>query len=71
MPSDHSAVMRGLAEELVVPEANGSAQELRRGNGKSRMPEQIMKAGRDSPRAKGMKKHMIGIARFVGVVLMK
>jgi hypothetical protein len=35
------------------------------------MPEQIMKTGRDPPRAECMKEDMIRIGRFVGVVFVK
>ena len=55
MPSDNPAVMRRLGKNLVVPETNGAAQQLRGGNEKSRVPKQVVEAGCDAPRPQGMK----------------
>src|SRR5258708_17159712 len=61
VPGHNSAVMSGFAEQLVVPEANGAAQQLRRRNSKCRVPEQIVKAWRGAPGAERMEQHLVGI----------
>src|SRR5206468_3726590 len=65
MPRHDAPMMRGLAEQLVMPKAHGPAQQLRRGHQKRRIPEQVMKTRRDAPRAQRMKEHRPGISRFV------
>src|SRR5215831_16833074 len=62
VPGNNSPVMSRFAEKLVVPEANGAAQQLRRGNRDSWVPEQVVKAWRDAPRAERMEQNMAGIA---------
>ena len=64
-------MMSGLAEELIVPEANGSSEKLRRWDRKCRMPEQVVKTSGNPPCPERMEQHMIGIARFVRVVFVK
>src|SRR5262245_9365752 len=54
MPGDYTAVIRWFAEELIVPEPQRTAEQLRSGNEESRMPEQIMEAGFDAPGAEGV-----------------
>src|SRR5262245_2036247 len=51
MPSDDAAMPRGFAKELIVPESDRAAEQLARGDGKRRMPEDVVKAGTDSPGA--------------------
>src|SRR5450755_4332644 len=65
MPGHDSAVMSRLAEKLVVPEPNRSAKKLRRRNCERRMPQEIVKTGRDPPCAEGMEQHVIRIAGLV------
>src|SRR5258705_7939450 len=60
VPGHNSPVMSGFAEQLVVPEANGAAQQLRRRHSECRVPEQIVEAWRDAPGAERMEQHMIG-----------
>ena len=71
MPRDHSAMMRGLAEQLIVPETHRASEQLRRRHQNRRIPKQVMKAGRDPPRAQSMKKHRCWIGRFVGMIFVK
>src|SRR5689334_5375042 len=71
MPGHDATVMRRLAEELIVPEANGSAQKLHGRDREGRMPQDVVKTGRDPPCAEGMEQHMIGITRLVRVVFVK
>ena len=61
VPRDHAAVARGLAEQLVVPEAHRAAEELRRRHGEARVPQQVVERGRDAPR----------VCRFVRVVFVE
>src|SRR5262249_1919992 len=68
VPGPNSPVTGGFAEQLVVPKANAAAQQLRRRNGDSRVPQQVVKAWRDPPGAERMEQHMVGIGRLVRVV---
>src|SRR5208283_2964569 len=71
MPRNYSAVLRGLAEQLVVPEAYGSAQKLRRGHDKRWAPQDVVKCGLDSPGAQRVKQNRVRVLRFVRVVLVE
>lgn len=71
MPGDDSAVTRGFAEELVVPEPDGATEKLRGGHEERRVPQDVVKAGRDAPGAKGVEQHGGRVVRFVGVELVK
>src|SRR5215510_11540949 len=57
MPGDHSAMVRGFTEELIVPKTNRAAEQLRRGHQNRRVPEQIMKSRRDTPGSQRMKQN--------------
>ena len=65
MPGHDSAMMSGLAEKLVVPEPNRSAQKLRCRDGDCGMPQEVVKTGRYTPCAQSMKQHVIRITRLV------
>ena len=65
MPGHDSAMMSRLAEKLVVPEPNRSAQKLRCRDRECRMPQEIVKTGRYPPCAQGMEQHVIRITRLV------
>ena len=65
MPGHYAAVMGRLAEQLIVPEANCSPQELRRGNRKGGVPEQVVKTGCYTPCAQRMEQDVIRVVRFV------
>ena len=69
VPRDAAAVSRGLAEELVVPEAHRAAQELRGREREARVPQKVMKARRDSPSAQRVEEHARRVARLVRVEL--
>src|SRR6266571_5443134 len=71
MPCDDPAVMRWLTEQLIVPETHCAAEQLRRRHQKRRIPQQVMKARRDSPRAQRMKQNGRRIGRFVRVKLVE
>ena len=71
MPRHDAAVLGRLAEELIVPEAHGAAEQLAGGNQKSRMPEKIVKARRDAPGAERVEQHARRIGGFVGVVFVE
>src|SRR5215208_7219901 len=71
MPGDHAAVTRGLAKELIVPEPHGAPEKLRRGDCESRVPEYVVKPGRDAPCPQRMKEGIFGVFRFVRVKLVK
>src|SRR5947208_2858686 len=49
MPGDHSAVVRGLTEQLIMPEAHGPPDQLGSGDDESRIPENVMERRLDSP----------------------
>ena len=69
MPGYDAAMLGRFAEQLVVPEPHRAAEQLAGGHRERRMPQQIVKAGRNPPSAQRMEQHGIGIVRFVGVVL--
>ena len=69
MPGDDSAVLGRFAEQLVMPEPDGSAQQLRGRDPKRPMPEQIVKTWRNPPRSQGVKQDAVRISGLVGVVL--
>ena len=71
MPCDNAAVLGRLAEELIVPESHGPAEQLAGRHRERRRPEHIMKAGRNPPRPQGMKQHFRRIDRFVGMKFVK
>ena len=71
VPCHHAAVVGGFAEELVVPEAYGSAKELRGGDGEGGVPEDVVEAGGDAPCAERVEEHGAGIGGFVGVVFVE
>src|SRR5437870_12281614 len=60
-------MMGGFAKNLVVPETQPPAQQLRRGYQKRGAPKQIMKARHDAPGPKRMKQHSRRIGRFIGM----
>jgi len=62
-------MQRRLAEQLIVPESDGTTQQLRGGRCDGRMPKQIVQADTDPPGAQGMKQHSIRISRLVRVIL--
>jgi len=49
VPGDYAAMMRGLAEELIVPEADSAVEELRCGYEKGGTPEDIVECGAGAP----------------------
>jgi hypothetical protein len=55
MPDYNAAVMRGLIEDLVMPETDWTIKQLRRRNDKRRIPQQVVKARLDAPGAKRVK----------------
>jgi len=71
MPRDHSAMVRGFAEKLIVPETYRPSEQLRRRHQESRVPKQVVKTWRDAPRAQGMKEHCFRIGGFIGMKFVK
>lgn len=71
VPGNNTAMPRRLAKKLVMPEAHGTAKQLRRGNEKSGIPEQIMEARGDAPSAEGVKENATWIRRLVDMVFVK
>src|ERR1043165_648632 len=71
MPDHDAAVMCGFVEDLIVPEANYSIEQLSRRNSESRMPQDVVQSRRDAPCSEGVKEYLIGIGRFVGVEFVK
>src|SRR5215469_15248778 len=71
MPGHDSAVMRRFAEQLVMLEADRAAQQLRCRGGECRMPQQVVKAGGDTPGPERVEQHMVGIGGLVRMVLVK
>ena len=71
VPRDDAAVMCGLDEELVVPEADGAAEELGGGDEEGRVPEQVVEGGADAPGAEGVKEDAGRVGGLVGMVLVE
>ena len=69
VPGDHAAVLRRLAEELVVPEPHGAVEQLARRHRERRIPEDVVERRRDPPGPEGMEQHPARVGRLVGVVL--
>ena len=67
MPDDDAAVVCRFVEDLIVPEAHWTIEQLSRRHGESRMPQDIVQSRRNAPRAECVKKYLIGIGRFVCV----
>ena len=65
MPGHDPSMLRGLAEQLVVPEPNRTADQLTRGNDNCRIPKHIVKRSFDSPRSQCMEKNIVRIAGLV------
>jgi hypothetical protein len=62
VPRNHSAVQCRLAEQLIVPESDGTTEQLRGGCCDGRMPKQIVQTHTDPPGAEGMKQNSIRIS---------
>ena len=69
MPGHDTAVPRRFAEELVVPESHGAAQQLAGRHHKRRVPQQIVESRRDPPGPEGVEQHGIRVGRLVRVIL--
>jgi hypothetical protein len=65
VPGDDASETRGFHEQLVVPEPHGTGQELARGNQDRRVPEKIVKRGRDAPRAERVEEDPSRLERLV------
>src|SRR5207248_11772316 len=57
MPRDYSAMLRWLAEKLVVPEAHSAIEQLRCRHCESRIPQHIMETSCDAPRSERVKEN--------------
>jgi hypothetical protein len=69
MPRDDASVIGRFAEQLIVPEPDGTAQQLRCRNSERSMPEQIVEPGRNPPRSQSVKQDSVRIGGLVGMVL--
>jgi hypothetical protein len=69
MPCNHAAVVRRLAEQLVVPEAGAAAQQLRGCPCNTWSPEHVVEGGGDAPCAQRVKHDLGRIGALVAVVL--
>jgi hypothetical protein len=54
---------------LIVPEPDRPSQQLLRRRQQSWIPEDVVQPRLDPPRAKRMKQHRVGVARFIAVIL--
>src|SRR3990172_1799756 len=71
VPGHDASEMRRLHEELVVPEAHSSPEELTRGNDDCDVPEEIVERGRDAPGAERVKENAARLARLVRMPLVE
>src|SRR5215469_16633738 len=71
MPGDDTTMTGRLAEELVVPEAYAALEQLRSRHCEGRMPQNVVKAGRDTPGSQRVKQDLCRIGRFVGMILVE
>src|SRR4026208_1241967 len=65
MPDNYAAMMGRFVEDLIVPEPDCATEQLRGGNNKRLVPEQIVQARLDTPRTQRMKEDAFGIGRLV------
>ena len=71
VPGHDASEMGGLHEELVVPEAHSSPEELARGNEDGGVPEEIVERGRDAPGAERVEENAARLAGLVRVPLVE
>src|SRR5262245_38742166 len=71
VPRDDAAVLRRLAEELIVPETDRALEQLRRGGQERWRPQKIVERGRRAPGAERVEEDRRRVARFVRVVLVE
>jgi len=71
VPGDDASVVRWFDEKLIVPEADGAAEELGSGDEEGGVPEQVVEGGADAPSAEGMEEDTGRVGGLVGVVLVK
>src|SRR4051812_11384870 len=64
VPRHYSAVLRGFAEQLIVPEPNRAAQQLRRGHQKRRVPQNVVERLLDAPSTQRVEQDCAGVLRF-------
>ena len=67
MPNDNAAVVRRFVEDLIVPEAHWSIEQLSRRDNESRMPQDIVQSLGNAPCSERVKKYLVRIGRFVCV----
>ena len=63
--------MSGLAEELVVPEADGAVEKLRGSDQEGGIPEDVVEGGAGAPCAEGVKEDGAGVRGLVRMVLVE
>ena len=71
MPGYDASDMRRFHEELVVPEAYLSVEELAGGNEDGGVPEEVVERGRDAPGAEGVEENSARLAGLVRVTLVE
>jgi hypothetical protein len=71
VPGNDAAVPGRLREELVVPEADPSAQQLLGGADESWIPKKVMEAGLNPPRSQRVEQDRIRIGGFVRMILVE
>src|ERR1043165_1613616 len=65
MPDHDAAVMRGLVEDLIVPEAHCAFEQLSGRHGETRMPKHVVQTRQDSPGAERVEEDLFRIRRLV------
>jgi hypothetical protein len=71
VPGHNSTMVRGLAKELIVPEAHRSPQKLRGCHGYGGTPQHIVKTRFNSPSPQSVKQSGVQVLRLVGMVFVE
>lgn len=71
MPCNDSTMACGFTEELIVKESEAFSQQLIGGYKESRVPEDIMEGGANTPCSQGMKQSGVRVFGFIAVVFIK
>src|SRR4029453_5719817 len=71
VPDHYSSMMRRFVKNLVMPEPNSAAQQLRGRHSERRMPKNIVQTWENPPRTERMKENLLRIGRLVQGVLIQ
>src|SRR4051794_10573799 len=71
VPEHNAAMMCRLVEDLIVPEAHRTADQLRRRHREAGMPEDVMQTRQNTPRTESVEEDLVRIRGLVRVELIE